>query len=350
MSELVDRELDQYLRGELSPAEARKLAESALANDELFDSLAAHGAVEQALQDPEFRAALDASGRVRHLPRKASSRRTWGLALVAAAAVALLSLFVGSRRQPQPKQPIAVSAPPAPASKPTLIAKDFSPAGGDPVFRSATSETRAPQPEGVIVATDNFLVTINLGSLDGLVKGTQLDVYAAGSKRPTGRLEATTIFRDRSRARIVSGSSVQEHDRVRPEPSVYLRAVLDVMDSNRKLGHDALTWAVSTGATPVETRSILERVAPLDYQAGDIPAAEQDYKLLLASAAMPSDRAEAQNNLGATAELRGDQAAARAFYQDALRTLGDSQTSSTPDRQIIEANLARLAGGAVEKH
>ena len=93
-------------------------------------------------------------------------------------------------------------------------------------------------------------------------------------------------------------------------------------------------------------RPILNRLAPLDYQAGDFLAAEQDYQVLRAYAPTPGERAEALNNLGAIAESRGQMSTAQAFYQDALRTV----TDSTHDRQIIEANLARLAGGGREKH
>ena len=92
-------------------------------------------------------------------------------------------------------------------------------------------------------------MTINLGSLDGLTKGNQLDVFRAGSAQPTGRLEAITIFRDRSRARVVSGA-VKEHDRVRAEPSVYLNAVIEVMGSDRKPARDAVSWAFSNAVPP----------------------------------------------------------------------------------------------------
>ena len=213
------------------------------------------------------------------------------------------------------------------------------------MFRSAPSDARAPQPEGTIVATDNFVVNIDLGSLDGLTKGTQLDVLRAGSNQPVGRLEATTIFRDHSRGRIVSGAA-KEHDRIRAEPSIYIGAVLDVMGTDRTLARKAVQWAVSNSVPPPVLRPILDRLAPLDYQAADFSAAERDYRLLFNGAATEDDRAEALNNLGAIAESRGETSSAQGFYQNALR----AAANSTRDRQIIEANLAGLAGGGREKH
>jgi len=340
MSEVLERQMDRYLRGELTPAEARELARAALSDSELFDALAAHGAVEQSLEETDFRDALLGSSKMARLPR-----RTWGVVIAAiAAALAVFALYVNSRR---PATPSVASIPSGVATgNPILIAKDFPPAPNTnaPLFRAAQSDSRAPQPEGTITVQDNFLVTINLGSLDGLTKGARLDVFRSGSKEPVGRLETTTVFRDRSRARIVSGA-VKEHDRVRAEPPVYLNAVLEVMGSDRTLARNAVQWAFANTTPPAELRPILDRLAPLDYRAGDFAAAERDYQLLRESAPTPDDRAEALNNLGAIAESLGQISGAQAFYRDALRNVANS----THDRQIVEANLARLAGGGREK-
>lgn len=333
MPEILERKMDRYLRGELTPAEARELAHAALSDSALFDALAAHSAMEQSLQDPAFRAAVLAPTKVVRFPRK-----VWGIGMAAlAAAIAVFELYINSRRQ----------APHTLAGTPILIAKDFAPSSSTsaPVFRAAPADSRAPQPEGTIVAQDNLLVTINLGSLDGLTTGIQLNVLRTGSKNPTGRLEATTIFRDRSRARIVSGAA-HEHDRVRAEPSVYLNAVAEVMGSDLKVAHNAVQWAQSNAVPPSAMRPLLERLAPLDYTDADFSAADRDYQLLRDSAPTPDERAEALNNLGAIADQRGQISMALEFYQQALRTVANS----AHDRQIIEANLARLTGGGVEKH
>ena len=228
-----------------------------------------------------------------------------------------------------------------------MIARDFG--AGDtnaPVFRSAEGASRAPQPEGSIVSTDNFLMTVNLGSLDGLAKGTRLDVLRGGQR--IGELEITTVFRDRARGRVVTQQAVQVNDRVRTAASVYLGAVVEQMNADpanaRKIGRDALSWAGTNSVPLAETRALLERIAPLDYQSGDLVVAEQDYQSLLSTAANLAEKAAALNNLGAISELRGDRSAAEARYKDALRALADS-SSAAHDRQIIEANLVRVAGG-----
>src|SRR5579862_7995129 len=185
MSELLERQISEYLRGEGTPVEDRKLAEAALANEELFDALAAHGAVEQALRSPELRAKLAANQKVKRFPRK-----TWGFALAAiAAGIVAVAVYIGSRSQTTHGSQVATQSAPAPAGSPTLIAKDFSGGAEKPVFRSAPSDSRLPRIEGSIHGIDNFLVSIDLGSLDGLNKGTQLEVFAAGSNQATGRLE-----------------------------------------------------------------------------------------------------------------------------------------------------------------
>src|SRR5467141_948686 len=44
--------LERYLSGQLSPLEERELAREALNNEQLFDALATHGAIEEGLEDP----------------------------------------------------------------------------------------------------------------------------------------------------------------------------------------------------------------------------------------------------------------------------------------------------------
>jgi tetratricopeptide (TPR) repeat protein len=340
MSEILDRQMDRYLRGELTEAESRELARAALSDDALFNALAAHGAVEQSLERPDFRAAIEGPP-VRRFPRR------WLVALAAAAALAAFALYLNSRSKSQPTQTVA-KAQPHPTGKPIFIAKEFPTDTGAPVFRSATPGTRAPQAEGAIVSQDNFEVTVSLGSLDGVQKGAQLDVLGGGSNQPIGQLEATTVFRDHARARVLNGS-MHEHDRVRVQPSAYLAAVAEVLGTDRGLGHQAISWAMANSASMDQIRPVLDRLATLDYQAGDLAAAERDYQLILANSPSPADRAIALNNLGVINEQRGQIATAQASYQEALRAFSESSTPSTLYRQNIESNLARLAGSAPEK-
>ena len=401
-----DETLVSYVTGRLSPAGQRDLAQAALADDQLFDALAAHGAVENSLERPEFRAAVSGVARPDH-KIVSFPRRFQVVALGAiAAAIALVAVYLRNPVAPAKRMvdtassalsaALTASLDPG-AGKPILLAQGLATLPGannsSPVFRSAEPESRAPLPEGSIVAVDNLLATVNLGSLDGLAKGTQLKVFRGASTQLIGRVEINTVFRDRARGLISGGQSTQVNDRVRPAASVYLNAVVERIDSladrgdieaARKTGRDALTWAKSNNVVPGETRQVLERVARMDYKSGDLNAAEQDYRLLVDGANSPpaagtaeqdaafnawgallllrGDTAQAEakfrqthdvqglNNAGVIAELRGETANAQALYEAALRLLDKSPTASPRDRQSIEANLARLAQSAHEKH
>ncbi|HTS50500.1 MAG TPA: hypothetical protein VMH05_21290 [Bryobacteraceae bacterium] len=452
MSDTLEREMDRYLRGELSPAEARQLAQAALdrrglfedltlaavalhglaaqpANDdalksfvagrlsrseqrelaqaaladpELFDALAVHAALEKGLDPPALHGPV---GCAVLEPRKVVSfPRRFRIAAIGAVAatVAAVAVYVF---KPTPPKPIVASTPGSalsasldPASgKPTLLALALAPPAASsssaPIFRSTEPDSRAPRPEGAILALDNFVATVDLGSLDGLAKGAQLEVFHGSSRQPAARLAVTTVFRDRARGFTTPGNSIQVNDRVQAAPATYLSAVVEYMDSladrgdlagARKIARDALAWANSNNVATAEQRKILERLAPLDYKSGDPNAAVQDYQSLANSFNSPpvastseqdqafnawgallilrGDTAQAEtkfrqthdaqglNNAGVLAELRGQTANAQALYEAAVRVLDQSPSASPRDRQTIEANLARLTKGAHETH
>jgi hypothetical protein len=349
--------LESYVSGHLAPLAQRELAQAALTDGELFDALVVHAAVEKGFERPK----------VVRFPRKA-----WAVVIAAiAAAVVAVAIYLRPPALETTLHATSASLDPT-AGKPILLARDLSPNptsdAAAPVFRSAEAGSRAPRPEGSVVATDNFIITVNLGSLDGLAKGTRLEVFHG--KQPMGTLEVTTVFRDRARGLIPAGVSIQANDIVRPPASVYDGAVLEQMNADpanaRKLGRAALA------AGP--NQKILDRLAQLDYQSGDTKSAEQDYQSIIDNFNSPpealnnlgvlnllsGDTAQAEakfhalhdaralNNLGVAAELRGDKTTAHASYREALRALEDS-SSSPRDRQTIEANLARLAGAAHDK-
>jgi tetratricopeptide (TPR) repeat protein len=393
--------LESYIGGRLSASGQRELAQAALSNHELFDALAAHGAVEKSLDNPAFQAAV--AGEAPRQNKVVSFPRRFRLAAMGAIAAAIAAVAVYWWRPVAPSKPavattsggvLSASLDPG-AGKPTLLARDLGPTSSSgaaaPVFRSTEPESRAPQPEGSIVALDNLVATVNLGSLDGLAKGAQLEIFHGASKQPSARLEVTTIFRDRARGFITAGSPIQVNDRVRVAAPIYLSAVLEQvgsladrgdMQAARQMARDALNWAKSNGIAPSETRAILERLAALDYKNRDLSAAEQDYQSLADGFASPppagadeqdaifnawgsllllrGDTAQAElkfrqthdadglNNAGVLAELRGQNANAQALYEAALRILDKSPSASPRDRQTIEANVARLARGVHE--
>jgi len=396
-------DLESYIGGRLSASAQRELAHAALSDHELFDALAAHGAIEKSLGNPAFQAAV--AGEAPRQDKVVSFPRRFRLAAMGAVAAAIAVVAVYWWRPVARSKPtiattsggvLSASLDPA-AGKPTLLARDLgtttTSSAAAPIFRSAEPESRAPQPEGSIVALDNLVATVNLGSLDGLAKGAQLEVFHGASKQPSARLEVTTIFRDRARGFIAAGSPIQVNDRVRVASPVYLSAALEQvgsladrgdMGAARKMAHDALAWANSNSIAPGETRAILERLGALDYKNGDLSAAEQHYRTLADGFALPppagtgeqdaafnawgsllllrGDTAQAElkfrqthdadglNNAGVLAELRGQTANAQALYEAALRILDQSPSPSPRDRQTIEANLARLARGAHENH
>ena len=396
-------DLESYIGGRLSASAQRELAQAALSDHELFDALAAHGAVEKSLDNPAFQAAV--AGEAPRQAKLVSFPRRFRLAAMGAVAAAIVAIAVYWWRPVAPSKPtlattsggvLSASLDPA-AGKPTLLARDLgtttTSSAAAPIFRSTEPESRAPQPEGSIVALNNLVATVNLGSLDGLAKGAQLEVFHGVSTHPGARLEVTTIFRDRARGFIAAGSPIQVNDRVRVAAPVYLSAVLEQvgsladrgdMGAARKMARDALAWAKSNSVAPGETRAILERLAALDYKNGDLSSAEQDYQTLAAGFASPppagtgeqdaafnawgsllllrGDTAQAEpkfrqthdadglNNAGVLAELRGQTANAQALYEAALRILDQSPSASPRDRQTIEANLARLTRDAHENH
>jgi len=412
-SQHADEALKQ-LAGQLSSPAARELAQEALENPELFDAIAAHGAMEQALQDPAARAAISAAGakpaRVAAFPRA-----RWIAIGSIAAALVLVAAYLAKTRFSS--QNIASNRPPsqdhaAPArgltpgldsasQGPVLLAQDLKarPATGGAVFRSSTGDSRAPRLNGSVVATDNLQVIVDLGSVDGLAKDTPLDVFHGDGKEPIARLTVTTVFRERARAGIVRGQGIREHDRVSAGPAVYLGAVIEQVDAlaqsgdlarAREAARSAMNWAESSAA-PAVRRRIVGRLAALDYQAGDIAAAESHYRSAVASFNVPpeapywerakilnelaviyllrGDTTQAEellrqareqsrpgvvqgdilNNLGVLAELRGDSKKAQTFYQDALREFR-RDSAVDPDSRTVETNLARLAVTVDEKH
>src|SRR5438552_259389 len=86
--------LKRYLSGQRSPAEERELAREALSDEQLFDELAAHGVVEKGLDDPVFREAVSKSDRHVQAIRPRSKLRVFAIAGSIAAAIALFTFYL----------------------------------------------------------------------------------------------------------------------------------------------------------------------------------------------------------------------------------------------------------------
>jgi hypothetical protein len=275
--------LDRFARGELSPAESRDLAQQALGDHNLF-------------------ADLTATAIARHgLPIREHKRVTWPrIAIIGVAAAVILGVVVPMpwrSRQPV-RQDVAVSAPPI------LLARNADSIGTS--FRGAETGSREPRATGSIQSIANGVATIDLGSLDGLAKGGEVEVVR--SRQTMGGIKLTTIFRDHSRGEIASGAPISVNDQVLAPPSARLRAILDQIDA-----------AMARGEA--------ERARKIAQQ-----ASLEGFEAELSSY-------DDLNNAGVIAELHGNRTKALELYRRALQT-----NPSAPDRQAIEKNIERLKG------
>jgi hypothetical protein len=399
----LNRRIDRFANRELHPAAARALAHEALSDADLFEQLTAVAVVQAALESPATtdralaqsalddedlfdtlvaRGALDAALRS---PDKIKFRgRSWpligGLAAIAAGLVVFFVL-----RPPTPATERAAqsaSSTKSQSAPPTiLLTSALQPAHSRvlSLFRGTQTPSRAPKSDGTILSIDDGIVTVSLGSLDGLAKGTEISVIR---NQQIGRIAITTVFRDRARGTIVEGFA-QTQDDVQVPIAAHLAAILQQVNAlaangDLKSAREVAGNAIGTGSTG-ETRELLERLAALDYQAGAAAAAREHYQvvvnnfdqppaassseealnlasygalLLLKDDARqageilqkalgkvddPALRSQILNNLGAAAELLGDRAKAADYYNHALE-----QNTSKSARDVTKANLARL--------
>jgi tetratricopeptide (TPR) repeat protein len=395
----IDDQLDRYARGELTAAEARELAQKSLDDTELFEDLTNSAVAKAAVSSQtawEHFGRAGSGAKIVRFPRKFR-------VLVAGAAAAAAIILVLLLNRPHSTVPVFMVMPALASSakpgQPVLLSTDLEarPASPNtaPVFRSPEPDSRFPQATGSVVSIEDGVATINLGSVDGLAKGSELQVLNdQGSIEAAGRLVVTEVFRERARGRLLGVRAIAVNDQVRPLAATYLSALLQRVDalsgqgdSNaaRTMMEKAAGWAQSAQVSPGERRGVWERLAALEYQTGSLPAAAEHYRLAAENWNAPppaSAREQATalnnlaalyllqgqyggaeaalnqavskslktdsvygrnlNNLGVLAELRGDRRKAEAFYTDALRVFGGISDSSEQDRRVAQANLARL--------
>jgi Flp pilus assembly protein TadD len=359
---VTEDRIDRYVRGELTSAEARELAQESLDDPELFEELTCSALAKAAVSNRP-------AAKVVRFPR-----RPWAFAASAVAAAVILAVYL-YRPAPVEMPTLALSAT---STRPILLARDLQIGQvRTEVFRSADVDSREPQTTGSVIALEKNLAAIDLGSLDGLAKGSEVEVVRGG--RPAGRLIVTTVFRERARAQVASGQ-VRRTDGVRVPSPAHLGALLQQVDAHsgrgdsaraRSTAEKAVEWAQSHNLPADEA---LERLGSLEYRAGMLEAAEKRYRASdsgvalnnlavfralrgdykgaaesLAQAMSKSPKTESVyarslNNSGVLAELRGDRAKAAAYYSDALRAFAASSDASEEERRAIEANLARTRG------
>jgi tetratricopeptide (TPR) repeat protein len=354
---MSDERMDRFACGELTPSEARALAQQSLDDPDLFEELTATALARKAVS----------------IRRDSLGRRNRIVVFGAIAAALIVAIAVYSLRlsRREPLKPALAFA--ASADQPLLLV--LAPAAGQnqrEIFRSVEQENRAPRAAGSVVSQQGGSATIDLGSLDGLEKGAELEVVR--QDRSMGRLTVTTVFRERNRSNVLSGT-VQKNDSVRVAPATHLNALLRYSEASGSRG-DSVT-ARSTAEQAVEwsrsnqlrAEDALAWLGGLEMQAGMFQAAEEhcraagsnpealnilasldglrgDYvaakaTLTEAISKLPksgSGYGRVANNLGVLAELRGDRAEAEKWYSEALAALSSDQ------RHAVETNLSRVRG------
>jgi hypothetical protein len=278
---MSEENLDRIARDELSPAEARVLAQEALDDRELFEQLTylSVARAELAKRPPP------------------AQRRLLAIFAVAATVVLAVLLYPLARNVPAHPQAAAYTPP-------ILLARDADSSGAD--FRGVETDSREPRATGLIESIDGHTAVIDLGSLDGLAKGDELAVLRAG--QVVGRIKIAVIFRDHARGEI-EGASLREHDQVRVSPAVNIRALLDEIE------------AAMTRGNPGAARNIAKN------------ASVESFDVSLTD---PDDL----NNAGVMAELHGNRVKAGEFYQRALQ-----RNLSARQRDAVEKNFARWKAG-----
>jgi hypothetical protein len=282
---MSEEKLDRFARGELSPDESRELAHKALEDPALFDELTDIAVARTGLKQR---------------PRRRTIWRPVTI-LAAAAGVIVALLGLNALRSSRPaRAPVATNFGP-----PIFLART---ANSGAVFRGPEEPSRPPRVTGAVTSIDDGQVNVDLGALDGLEKGAELEGVRDG--KPIGRIKLTTVFRERARAEARPGLKLQVNDTILVPSEMHLRAVLDQIAACAARGD-------SDGARQIAAQATV---------AGNLDAVATGH--------------EDWNNLAVIAELRGDRGAAQSLYERAL------QTGPSPEaRRAVESNLARVKGG-----
>jgi len=386
---MSDDRVDRFTRHEMSPEQARELAQESLDKPELFEELTYASLAGAAVESSE------AGAKVIAFP----PRKRWWVLPAGVAAAAIIAVGVYWTLTPGKVLPPVVDAEEA-AGHPVLLAAGFAQARGVdklPPFRGADSSGRGLQANGIVTSMEGGEANINLGSLDGLAKGSEVRVYRdLQSTESIARLVVTAVFRERARASVAGDQPVKVNDHVRVSGVDFLRAMLEQVDAYalrddltaaREMAERAITWCETAKVAVGERRRAVERLAAIGFRAGMAAESESHLRWVVenlnaAPAASAEQQAEAwnslavlhllkgetkdaqrlldhvhltpgaagvgfarcANNLGVLAEMGGNRREAERLYADALRAFGGAPETPTQDRRAIEMNLARIKG------
>jgi len=196
------------------------------------------------------------------------------------------------------------------------------------------------------VSVENGEVAIDLGSLDGLEKGSDVQIVRAGQSAGM-RLTIATVFRERSRGLVTPPNGARVGDRVEVPSSLQLNAVLEQAlsrlaardtDAARTAARQAV--AVSANASDSASADAMNELAAVLINSRDYADAETLLRRA-ETAATGVTAVRVANNLAALAMLRGDVAAADSMYRAALEMAGTVPEYEAA-RRSIEKNLQDL--------
>jgi hypothetical protein len=327
--------LDRYAAAGLSPAESRQLAQRSLEDPELFEELTAIALAKAAV-----------SSATRH--RRSAWPQRWGTWLAVAASIAVVTVYsLRPRLRDARVPPVPVLADAAKPGQPTLLAAGLE-HRDSAVFRDTPPASRTPRISGRIVSIEDGFASVDLGALDGLAVGSELQVYRdEGSTDSVGTLTLSSVFRDHAQARTTGSTRIRVGQIVRAPAAAQVRALLDqtgALYARGDLGGARIaaqkTVQLAESTNVQEKSEAWNRLAVLLMLTGDGQAAGPPLRRAIAALSQ-SDPLYGQcaNNLGVLAEVMNDRRGAAEWYAKAL-----GATNSGPDRQVIESNLARARG------
>ena len=391
-----DEQLARFARGELTAVEERELAHVALESPAWFEELTATAMAKTAVLSVP-------------VPAEPTRNRWWHRSafLFAAAAVVVIGFIAVSYIMRVPAGLVRRTSPPARvaprptialsggSAQPVLLAEGLQPPVPVPtsqVFRGEEQPLRSPRQIGLIVEIEDGLGTINLGAADGLSKSSKVEIYRDKAlQHRVGTLTLDTVFREKARGEI-GGTNIKAQYTVRVSDHDHLQALLQAANDFRTRGDltqarlavaHAEEWARSAKVAIFQKAAATALLASLDFQAGELAAAETHYgaalEMLSADPSGPADeiaelqnnlaalamlrgdygsaekrlvgganglsdpklKAERLNNLGVLAEQRGDPGQAEALYSQAREVLANGSES---ERKVVEFNLNRVKG------
>ena len=340
-----EERIDRYVRGELTPGEARELAQESLDDPELFEELTHSALAAQAVSGGNPRRAEPGSPRLVQSHRK----KYMMIGAIAAAVVAATALTLwreGNQSAPAPDLHPTLEVARI-ARQPVLLADGLPNVPGvqPEIFRGTEPESRSPRDSGVVVLTEGGLATVDVGSNDGLSAGAVVAVYRGDEE--VGRVKITTVFRDRARGAIEG--RIRERDQVRIPVELQFAARMDHMRAAasrgdmaeaRRAAEGVVQWADSAHVSDRVQVPAWNTLAALRLLGADRAGGETLLRRALA-VCPPSDPAYAQilNNLGVLAELSGD----RRKAADQYRSAAHAQSGIPAQAKVVESNLARVA-------